>query len=82
MNDASNPMPVPIAPDGSSPSPLHPGRKKPAGALHRDDVRTLDDSPGDATQAAEDQPSPADVGGTYGGLRRDETDGPVERKPR
>ncbi len=77
MNDASNPMPVPIAPDGSSPSPLNPGRAKSAGALHPGDVRTLDGSPeapeehpGKAAQAGTG-PSPDGAGSTYGGLRID-----------
>lgn len=85
MNDASNPMAVPIARDGSSPSPLNPGRAKPSGALHPGDVRTLDES----SQAPEDhpeevaqagtEPSPDDAGSTYGGLRID-PDEPVKQQ--
>jgi hypothetical protein len=86
MNDASNPMPVPIAPDGSSPSPLNPGRAKPSGALHPGDVRTLDESPeapeehpGEAGQAGPEERSPDDAGSTYGGLRID-PDEPVKQQ--
>lgn len=69
MNDASNPMPIPIAPDGSSPSPLNPGRHKPAGVLQPGDVRTLDQSTGEVNDDAGAE-QPADkAASTYGGLR-------------
>jgi hypothetical protein len=86
MNDASNSTPMPIAPDGSSPSSLNPGRAKSSGALHPGDVRTLDDSLESSASAEEDaqagtQRSPADVGSTYGGLRH-VADDPMKRQQR